>query len=462
MNRFVVALLGASLVAACGQVGPIGPPGPEGPPGPGMAGGASISSITPNRVLLGRATQVSISGFATEWTGAAQVSFGADVTVEGITAASPTGIVARIVVSENAAVGARDVTVTEGGKVTTYKGGFSLVSPLEFPAGTTLAQGDIKVVEVKNLDFGSALDTTTDTGGNFVNLTFSSDSVFGSITSASPFGASILLVADVTAPPGDAKVTIESGATTPKTKFVNPKAFTVTARTPTALTAGTPVTGTVTNALETHLYSITSSSDAIVTVNVSSTNTDARPRVFGIPTSGKIADSVGYAAQVTVVAMANQPVYFLYWDQTQTAGYDYTLNVTSVATSVVPAEIEPNDTTAQAQSIASAPFLIQSADYGDITDIDYYAVTVGAGDVGKRLRVRTLPGDAAADPVVEVLATDGLTSLGGPSDDANYHEDFLSDAITAAGVHYIKVYVSSYVASYEPTESHYQLSVTLE
>ena len=63
--------------------------------------------------------------------------------------------------------------------------------------------------------------------------------------------------------------------------------------------------------------------------------------------------------------------------------------------------------------------------------------------------------------MVDVQSSAGV-SLGGPSNDSGYHEDFLSSGIPAAGDYLIKVYNSSFVTSYDITRSHYLLSISVE
>ena len=70
---------------------------------------------------------------------------------------------------------------------------------------------------------------------------------------------------------------------------------------------------------------------------------------------------------------------------------------------------------------------------------------------------RGLPGDDFTDTRVEVLA--GATTLGGPSADGGYHENYLSAAITAAGPISTKIYASP---DYDPTQTHYDALIYLE
>lgn len=78
-------------------------------------------------------------------------------------------------------------------------------------------------------------------------------------------------------------------------------------------------------------------------------------------------------------------------------------------------------------------------------DVDWYFFDAPANAVGKKVRVVTSAGDVDTNTVVEVFQGEciGATSLGGPSDDANFHEDWLSTAITKPGRIYVKVSYSN-------------------
>lgn len=455
MNRRIgLTLVGAALALVACQ-GPAGPEGPAGPQGPGFTAGSSISAVSPNRVFIGRSAEISISGFATEWTSSATVSFGAGATVEGITVPSSTAIIARVTIAENAQAGDRDVTVTQGGNTVTFKAGFRVSSPLEINKGAavSVAQGELEWVDVRNLDIANPFSTS--------ETAVVSDALFGELTGVESYSARMLLGGDVLATPGAASLTIESGPTGAATKFVH-SGVTVTARTPTAVTPGTQVTGNVAAALESHLYSITTTADAIISVTASSTDTNAQPYLIAIPASGKFKDRVGTGASVGgLVARANQPVFLVYWDGSEATGYSYTLDATATPASIVAAETEPNETSMAAQIVNAAPVLVQSATISSETDVDWFRFSVGMADIGKQIRVMTKPGDTQADPKISVYAADGTTVLGGPRD-SDYHEDLLvTTPVAAAGDFYVKVEFSGFF-DYDPAQTKYQLLITLE
>ncbi len=98
----------------------------------------------------------------------------------------------------------------------------------------------------------------------------------------------------------------------------------------------------------------------------------------------------------------------------------------------------------------------------DELDQDWFSFTAGPGDVSLSVHVTTSPGDAFTDTVVEVFEgtdCDNLTSLGGPSADDDYHEDYYSDPLGEEGTYWVKV---SHTEQYPFSESEYRLTVALE
>lgn len=93
-------------------------------------------------------------------------------------------------------------------------------------------------------------------------------------------------------------------------------------------------------------------------------------------------------------------------------------------------------------------------------DVDWFFFDAPANAIGKKVRVVTAPGDAQTDTVVEVFQGECIvqTTLGGPSDDINFHENWLSASIAAAGRIYVKVSYSN--SGY--LDDQYKLTVTFE
>lgn len=121
----------------------------------------SVSIAEPAVAFLGRTLDVHLAGFGTMWTDATTVDFGIGVKVNKVTAASDTGLTANITVADTAAEGARDITVTDGATVETYKASFTVRSPLTLgtPLGT-VAQGSIFFLHVDDADHDNPFDST--------------------------------------------------------------------------------------------------------------------------------------------------------------------------------------------------------------------------------------------------------------------------------------------------------------
>lgn len=77
----------------------------------------TVLSVTPSTVAVGTTRDVTISGALTHFGAGSVAIFGAGVTVNSVTAGSPTSAVANITVAPGAAVGFRDVTVRTGAEL---------------------------------------------------------------------------------------------------------------------------------------------------------------------------------------------------------------------------------------------------------------------------------------------------------------------------------------------------------
>jgi hypothetical protein len=442
-------VLGGAVVACSGSDGAQGPAGKDGVTGPagsaGPGGDPSVSGITPGRAFLARKVDVTVSGYNTEWSTSTTLDFGAAIKVDSITVASPTALVASLTIDKAATPGARDVTITDGSTKEVYKGAFKLDLPAVISTQGSVAQGSILAIHVTGKDLSTPFDTTSTGDGLFTPITFTNLSVTApagvnaSVDAATIYGVDMTALVDVTAPTTAQALEVTSGPMgDPKDDvFPMPGVLTLAARTPAALTSGTAATGTIAKPLDSMLYSFTpGASLSIVDFAASSTVMNATPKVVILPKSGKFADLVTFAAKPTIVTASADPYYAIYWDNSGTTGAFSVLAKSVAATGAAP--MEPNDTFAQAQTAATLPFVLRSAALTSATDIDYVKYTALAADVGKSFHVQTIAGDPKTDTIVDVFATDTTTSLGGPSADTGYHEDFVSSPITAAGVYYVK------------------------
>ncbi len=446
---------------ATGATGPAGEQGSTGPTGPAGTSNPSVSGITPGAAFLDRSVDVTISGYGTEWTDDTAVDFGPNVTVNSHKAASPTAIVANLTVGPDATLGARDVKVGD----MTYAGAFKLQSPLGLNVMGTIAQGSVATIEANSLDFTTPFDTTYTGDGLFTPITYTNIQISAipglttSLSTVEPYKLSMMAFIDVDTAAGAKDFDVVSGPAGNQVHFPYPGALDVTARTATAVSAGTPATGNITDAYSSALYTFTpSAGDHLLNLAVTSTSSSATPGVIILPKSGKFADMVKYAAAATLATTSTDPYYLVVWDNTGAANFDYTVKADETAVNSF-AESEPNDTYQTAQTAPAFPILFKNASLSSIDDQDWLKVDVAAGDVGKSIHVVTIPGDAYTDTVVEVFASDGTTSLGGPSNDSSYHEDWLSAPTTAAGAYYVKISASSYFSS---SAKNYQAIITLE
>jgi hypothetical protein len=189
-------------------------------------------------------------------------------------------------------------------------------------------------------------------------------------------------------------------------------------------------------------------------------NTDTLVEVFSgdcanLSPLGEASSDVDYHEDHTSKPVGAAGTYFIKVSHSPFpfAGSLYDLDI-----ELLTSETEPNDSCAAAQA-TSLPASIGVASLSSETDEDWHAITITAADVGKQLHIATSPGDLNTDTYIEVFsgACASLTSLG-TSDDADYHEDFLTDPIMAAGVYFVKV---SQTPFFPYVGSNYQLTINL-
>ncbi len=450
-SRIAFALVAAFAVSCgSGPAGPAGPAGPTGPAGPGFTAGPSISAVSPTFVAVGTTTLVSLSGFATEWTSAATVSFGAGTHTSKVVAASGTALLVTLQVDATATPGTRDVTVSEGGATQSYKGAFQVLPTV---GGTLLGQpapGGLGVFHLQSNDPSVQLSSFPT-----INLT-PAGLVSTSTLRSSAVAADLLVTVDVVLADGgtpagsvDLQYVNTSGAV--DLTFDFPGAIAIGAPSFTAMTPGTPVNGTLTNPYQADTYQLDfPDGGPQYDVVVTSTNDT---QVTLLPPSGRWSSKVFQGPAGGLSPGTPGSYYLTVWNPSGATG-QYTLDVNPV-----PSEVEPNDDPTTATPLTAGSGI--AGQFASLTDLDYFKVTATAADVGKSFHVVTSPGDSLCDTVVDALDSAGV-SLGGPSDDASFHEDFTSAPIPAAGDYAIEVYESSYVSSYDPTRSHYLLRVTIE
>jgi hypothetical protein len=220
---------------------------------------------------------------------------------------------------------------------------------------------------------------------------------------------------------------------------------------------GTAINVSVDKPFNSDAYSFAPVNDAgTIIVTVTSSVPAVTPRVSVISNSGQWFDAQPPATSVALNPLPNDILYLVVFESTGATGFSYTLEGAPVPTMV---EEEPNDMVSQALELPIPGEGI--AQLSTLTDVDFYKVTIGMGDVGKKLHVQTLPGDLDTDTVVQVLLPDGMTSFIGPID-YSFQEDVLTNPLPSAGEYYVKISMSTFQTTFDPNESHYEVLITLE
>lgn len=433
-SRFVpawVILFTVAVSTAC--EGPTGPPGPA-----GSDTDPSISGISPRSAFLEHPADVTISGSGTAWSSSATVDFGEGVTVSNVSTASPTALIATIEAARTAVLGTRSVTVTDEGVETVFTDGFELAAPLALEAlDGTVAQGSLALVEVRQRDLGTPFNARS-TGGEFESVRYPYLATFmeghgrnGVVTNASDFRLSARLTVDVFAQTGPTPLVVESESSGQVTPSVLPGAVDVAERSPADVTPGTSVTGTVTDAFQSFLYSATASAGRLVTVDVSTSSSAADPILVHLPESGSFADQISQTTRSQFVAGdISKTHYFVYVDGEQNTGYDISVGVEDYATS---SEVEANDDPGTANNLTGA---ILGA-VGAVGDQDYFAVSA---TTGQTIMVSSGSGIndpcPEVDPELEIYDTDGTTSLAFAD---NTSCDAVSASVASDGTYFVRV-----------------------
>lgn len=467
MSRLICSALLCAAFTACGTRGPEGPPGPEGPQGPagpGVMTGPSISSVVPAAVTQGSEYDVTISGFATAWTDASTVGFGAGITVTRVKAASPTSLLVHVRVAPDATPDVREVSVTQGDQTVRWVSAFSVLPRVKFSALGTASQVSLSVVRLEVNEPAFEFDTSTQNGFHTGVEVTTTPRLPVVVHQLSDKVLDVLVLTDADAGTGAYDVNVVSRAgSLAERKFTATQVVTVTPLQKTELVDGVPANGMIDRPFQsaTYRYRPTPPDAGLVNpvvINLTSSNTAVAPKVALVSSSGVWPSNVPFATTHVLTPIPGDFVYLVVWEASGGSGFSYTLATVPVTRTT---EEEPNEVFGQARQL-SVPAVFGPAQLGSLTDVDWVKISAAAGDMGKRIHVVTKPGDLDTDTVVEVFATDGTTSFGGESNDFDFHEDHLSPVISVAGDYYVKVSMSSAVDTYDAAESHYDLVITLE
>jgi len=476
MKRYLVfgvlGLFAFGSAAACGSgsqgpQGPQGEPGEAGPPGPpgeSVDGGGttpSISAVIPEHTFLARNAEVTVSGYATNWSATSKptVDFGANIKVTNVIVASATSLVVDITTDGKAAVGLRDVKVTDAKGTETYAKAFNVLSPLSVSFQGVTAQGGIMLATIRNLDIENPFDTTSSTDPNTGATTYPNLAInlpagvmnqgFYSFDPSAGFAAGtptateipLVLTIDVNAKAGMTDLDVVSGPPSAdggvgagQVDFPMPGGMNVQARTATALTSGTAASATIANAGDTALFSLTPASSAMTILDWTSTPSSTYASISLLPDPGSwganFANLLSQASPETVVYSSSKAVYGVYWDPSGTTG---SISVTSTATAAGgnAAASASDGTKATAVAASALPFVLTNGDLS--TGGDWVKVTLPTGQTS--LRVQTI-GDFYTDAVVTLLQSDGTTQVGNPAETGTL-VDTTFTGLTAGATYYV-------------------------
>jgi hypothetical protein len=437
----------ALVLTACGEdgaqgpaggAGPQGPPGDQGEPGePGepAPGEPGVSGVSPSVAYLGRTIEVVISGFGTEFNNPT-VSFGDPaISVDSVTTASGTGLVATVTIDTDATVGDHTITVTQDGTDFVYTDGFDVQAPLEVtPLVGTAAQGSVLIGRADLVDTSIPFDTLDEQV-----ITYIDGNGLGLIQALEPFALSAIYFVDVNGPTGDSDVLVESGFPG-TTASLAPAVVDVAARTPDTVTVGTDFDGTIAGAFDSALLEIDLDPTQLTNIQIGSQDPNATPAFLVVPSSGSFDDFITYTDSfTTTTGVGDETFYLVVWD-INGGTFDFTVATTETPTD----EVEPNDACAMAADLGALPASLTNLALSSTADEDWFKVTATAADIGHPIHVVTSPGETGTDTVVEVFAADCTTPLGPPSSDLAFHENHNSAPIPAAGDYFIRVSYSSF------------------
>ena len=125
----------------------------------------------------------------------------ANVVVNKVTAASPTGLLINVTIGAGAALAATDVTVKDGASLEVYKGAFEIRAPLAVTIDQAggIPQGGFANLHAQVLDAPTPLDPST------ADVTFGAlDVIEATAPTVSDFALDTLIGADVLATAGRA------------------------------------------------------------------------------------------------------------------------------------------------------------------------------------------------------------------------------------------------------------------
>jgi len=425
---------------------------------------ASASGIFPAEAFLGRRERIEITGVGTDWDKDVGVDFGDGISVGSISVAGPTTLFVDVSVDTDLP-GLYDVKVIDGPETFVLRQAFLLRPPIALSLQGNIAQGSIGLFSIINRDFDAPFDTSFFQPSIFDPPQFVNTKILGpagvqfAIAEITPYTITGQVRIDVDAA-SRGPVVVVSGPENEATRSPLGSSITVTPRSPVPLATPTNQREVVLP-FDSHLYELTpATAPHVVRFAVTTVEQSAAPRLAILPESGRFPDVLASNVQrTTQIALANADRYYaIYFDPRGTSSYQYTLAASSTGLDQL-AEVEPNDSSASAQ-VHAAPVLLDQATLSSQQDEDWVALEIAPADVGRRIHVITTSTDLQTDTRVDVLSP-ALVSLGGPSSDGDFHEDFTSTPTTVAGTHYVRVSASQTVF-FDPAHNTYVAAIFLE
>lgn len=173
-------------------------------------GGAQLSVVSPPTGTQGTTFNVNLTGVFTSFVnGTSVANFGSGVTVNSTTVSSSTAAVANITISQTAAIGSRNVSVTTGSQVASITGGFSVLAgvPTLLTASPAFAQAGSTTNVVITGEFTSFAQGSS-------SVTFGSGVTVNSVTvsSATQLTANISVASNASV--GARDITVTTGGQT--------------------------------------------------------------------------------------------------------------------------------------------------------------------------------------------------------------------------------------------------------
>jgi hypothetical protein len=368
----------------------------------------SVSGVFPAEGFSGRTVRVEVSGDATSWSSGATVSFGAGITVSNVAVASPTDLFADVAIDNAAAPGLSDVTVSSGGTFTLTQA-FEVKSPIDVTFQGDAAQGGLPYFTIVNHDFDNAFDLTADATGALANLTITgpSGTTFKTDSSSTAYSLHGVCFIDGDAMPGT--LTIKSGPAATAVTSTN-GTVDIKTRAPTALTSGTPTSGSLMNVGDSLYYSMPAVA-GLVHLTDSATGSGAQLVVAILPASGHWAEQIGSTFAVLPSAGTVNIVMF---DNGTASGYTTSLTAVSETLTSAAEPAAPADNAIATAPTATLPYEMTGATLSSATTTDpgdYVKVVIDAAHATKKLHIIAGGTDPATDTALDFVASNGTTSM---------------------------------------------------